>query len=152
MYYSQIRSSAKTIFTCYQQWCYRYLFNPGITYRAMQRKKSERERRGFNIFHQKYFWIFLCFSKIDFTWCEWKNGKLNHPKSTIRAGCKYVMYFITGVVRLQSFQPYNRTIVLPAVAGRVWAVVLAAAIASTTHKQRGNKLIKDILDMYNLQD
>lgn len=50
--------------------------------------------------------------------------EVKHPKSTSQVGCKCIMYFITGVVELQSFQLYNRAIVLPAAAGRVWAVAL----------------------------
>lgn len=47
-----------------------------ITYRAVQREKSGRGWKGFNTLHRKSFLTSLCFSKIDFTLCEWKNGKL----------------------------------------------------------------------------
>lgn len=61
---------------CHQWWCYRFLLIAEITYRAVQREKSGRGRWGFNTLHRKSFLTSLCFSKIDFTWCEWKNGKL----------------------------------------------------------------------------
>lgn len=96
--------------------------------------------------HQKYFLSCLCFGKIDFTWCEWKNGKLRNWNIQ-KLGCTCVMCFIRGIAVLQSFQLCKRALVFPAVAGRVCSV-----IASTTHKERGNKLIKDILDTCALQD
>lgn len=64
-----------------------------------------------------------------------KAEELKHPKSISQLGYKCVMCFIIGVAVLQSFQLYKRALEFPAVTGRVCSVT-----ASTTHKQRGNKI------------
>lgn len=83
---------------------------------------------------------------------KWKAKEVKHPKSTSQVRCECVMYFITGVVELQSFQLCNRAVVTCGGCGRVGAVVLRWQRLQHHTQSRGNKLIKDILDTCTLQD
>lgn len=62
------------------------------------------------------------------------------------------MYFIMGVVKLQSLQLYSKAVMLPALAWRMYTRCSLAATASATQRQRENKLTKDILNTRTLQD